>query len=77
MSAGREKTRDDDAADDEVCRHASSPNKNSSRAATVGESKRSKAEDIAGEYSMASVDGSRRGSDKGTYITGDIDTDAG
>ena len=63
MSTGREKTRADDAADDEVCRHASSPHEKSSRAASVGESRRRKAEDVAGEYFMALVDGNRRGSD--------------
>ena len=77
MSTGREKTRADDAADDEVCRHASSPHEKSSGAASVGEGRRSKAEDVAGEYSMAPVDGKRRDIDRGTNITCDIDTDVG
>ncbi len=55
--------RADDAADDEVCRHASSPHEKSPGAANVGESKRSKGEDVAGEYSMAHVNGNIRGSD--------------
>ena len=76
LSVEREETRANDAADDEVCRHASSAHKKSVGAAGGSVTRGRTAKDSASEYSVAHVDGSKRGSKRGADIAGDIDGDA-
>jgi hypothetical protein len=77
LSAEREKTRAVDAADEEVCRQVSSALEKSVGAAGDIVARGRTAKDNACEYSVAHVDGIKRGSKRGADIASDVDGDAG